>query len=203
MEVHKICDKLYPLVLKHKNDAHVELEMRVGKFNGKMFDTNVGKQTFDKVLKGLHKYNGWEKVIETEHEVFYRENDGIRMSVDEATSKEVIIRKERIKNEDFKKLKGTPYDVRFSISKEIPLPDDTSVIMDKKKMKKRMSFIRKNLAIDMTICIGDLYDMDAEDPTVYQIEFEIIEPVRIETKDELFNIIHKLSDVFKLLDTNK
>ena len=203
MEVHKLCDKLYPLVLKHKNEAHVELEMRIGKFNGKMFDTNVGKQTFDKVMAGLQKYMGWEKVVGTEHEVFYKENDGTRISVDEATGTEVIIRKERVKNEDFKKMKGTPYDVRFSVSKEIPLPEDTNRDMDKKKTKKRMSFIRKNLAIDMTICIGDSHDMDAEDPMVYQIEFEIIDPTRVQTKDELFNIIHKLSDVFKLLDTNK
>lgn len=203
MEVHKICDKLYPLVQKHKDDVHVELEMRLGKFNGKMFDTNVGKATFDKVMMGLQKYMGWEKVIGTEHEVFYKETDGTRISVDEATGTEVIVRKERVKNEDFKKMKGTPYDVRFSVSKEIPLPEDTARDMDKKKTKKRMSFIRKNLSIDMTICIGDSHDMDAEDPVVYQIEFEIVDPTRVQTKDEMFNIIHKIKDIFNLLDTNK
>ena len=203
MEVHKLCDKLYPLVQKHKDDAHVELEMRLGKFNGKMFDTNVGKATFDRVMAGLQQYTGWEKVIGSQHEVFYRESDGTRISIDEATGEEVIVRKERVKNEDFKKIRGTPYDVRFSVSKEIPLPEDTERNMDKKKLKKRMSFIRKNLAIDMTICVGDSHDMDAEDPMVYQIEFEIIDPTRVQTKDEMFNIIHKIKDIFKLLDTNK
>lgn len=100
-------------------------------------------------------------------------------------------------------MKGTPYDVRFSVSKEIPLPEDTARDMDKKKTKKRMSFIRKNLSIDMTICIGDSHDMDAEDPVVYQIEFEIVDPTRVQTKDEMFNIIHKIKDIFNLLDTNK
>ena len=203
MDVHKLCDKLYPLVLKHREEPHVELEMRLGKFNGKMFDTNVGKADFDRVMKGLQKYMGWEKVVGMEHEVFYRESDGVRISVDEATGEETIIRKERLKNEDFKKIKGTPYDVRFSVSKEHPLPPDTNRDMDKKKTKKRMSFIRKNLSIDMTICIGDSHDMDAEDPMSYQIEFEIIDPSRIQTKDEMFNIIHKVKDVFNLLDTNK
>lgn len=203
MEVQKVCDKIYPLVLKHKNEPHIELEMRLGKFNGKMFDTNVGKQTFDKVMAGLQKYTGWEKIIGTEHEVFYNESSGVRISIDEATGTEVIVRKERVKIEDFKKMKKTPYDVRFSISKEIPLPVDTDRDMDKKKTKKRISFIRKNLSIDMTICISDSCDMDSEDPMVYQIEFEIIDPTRIESRDEMFNIIHKISDVFKLLDTNK
>jgi len=203
MEVHKLCDKLYPLLLKYKNEEHIELEMRLGKFNGKMFDTNVGKTTFDRVMLGLQKYMGWEKVVGTEHEVFYKENDGTRISVDEATGTEVIMRKERVKNEDFKKMKGTPYDVRFSVSKEIPLPEDTNRDMDKKKTKKRMSFVRKNLSIDMTICIGDSHDMDAEDPMVYQIEFEIVDPTRVQTKDDLFNMIHKIKDLFNLFDTNK
>jgi hypothetical protein len=203
MEVHKLCDKIFPLVQKHKNDPHVELEMRLGKFNGKMFDTNVGKATFDRVILGLQKYTGWEKVIGTEHEVFYRETDGTRISVDEATGTEVIVRKERVKNEDFKKMKGTPYDVRFSVSKEIPLPEDTNRDMDKKKTKKRVSFIRKNLSIDMTICVGDSHDMDAEDAMVYQIEFEIIDPTRVLTKDDMFNTIHKIKDLFILLGTNK
>ena len=203
MDTHKICDKLYPLVQKHKDDPHVELEMRLGKFNGKMFDTNVGKATFDRVMIGLQRYMGWEKVVGMEHEVFYRESDGVRISVDEATGDEAIVRKERVKNEDFKKLKGTPYDVRFSVSKEHPLPPDTNRDMDKKKTKKRVSFIRKNLSIDMTICVGDSHDMDAEDPMSYQIEFEIIDPTRVQSKDEMFNIIHKVKDLFNLLDTNK
>lgn len=203
MDVHKLCEKIHPLVLKYREEQHVELEMRLGKFNGKMFDTNVGKATFDRVMTGLQKYMGWEKVIGTEHEVFYRENDGVRISVDESTGDETIVRKERVKNEDFKKIKDTPYDVRFSVSKEHPLPPDTNRDMDKKKTKKRMSFIRKNLSIDMTICIGDSHDMDVEDPMSYQIEFEIIDPTRVQSKEDMFNIIHKLKDLFKLLDTNK
>jgi hypothetical protein len=203
MDVHKLCDKMYPLVLKHKDEPHVELEMRLGKFNGKMFDTNVGKATFDRVMVGLQKYMGWEKVVGTEHEVFYREKDGVRISVDEATGDETIVHKERVKNEDFKKIKDTPYDVRFSVSKEHPLPPDTERDMDKKKTKKRMSFVRKNLTIDLTICIGDSHDMDAEEPVTYQIEFEIIDPQRVQTKDDMFNIIHKIKDVFNLLCTNK
>lgn len=203
MDVHKLCDKVYPIVTAYKDEPYMEIEMRLGKFNGKMFDTNVGKATFDRVMTGLQKYMGWEKVIGTKHEVFYRESDDVRISVDEATGDETIMRKERIKQEDFKKIKGTPYDVRFSVSKETPMPQDTNRDMDKKKTKQRVSFIRKNLSIDMTICIGDMHDMDAEDPMTYQIEFEIVDPKLVQTKDEMFNIIHKIKDVFNLLDTNK
>ena len=203
MDVHKLCDKIWPLVQTYKDEPHVELEMRLGKFNGKMFDTSLGQETFNRVTIGLQRYMGWEQVRGTEHEVFYRESDGVRISVDESSGEETIVRKERVKNEDFKKLKGTPYDVRFSVSKEHPMPEDTNRDMDKKKTKKRMSFIRKNLSIDMTICSGDSHDMDVEEPMSYQIEFEIVDPTRIQTRDEMFNIIHKIKDLFKLLDTNK
>ena len=78
--------------------------MRLGKFNGKVFDTNVGKATFDRVLIGLRKYTEWEQVRTIKSEVFYRESDGVRITLDETTNEETIVRKERVKNEDFKKL---------------------------------------------------------------------------------------------------
>lgn len=199
MDVHRLFDKIWPLVLKHREDPHVELEMRLGKFNGKLFDTNVGKVTFDRIMAGLQQYTHWEKIVGTEHEVFYRERDGLRISVDDATGEETVVRKERLKNEDFKKMKGTPYDVRFSVSKELPVTDLADRDMDKKKTKRRVSFVRKNLAIDMTMCIGDTHDMDAEDAVAYQVECEIVDPTRVQTKDELFNIVHKIKDIFKLL----
>lgn len=201
MDIHKLFDKVWPLVTKHKDEPHVELEMRLGKFNGKLFDTNVGRPTFDRIMAGLKRYDQWEQIVATEHEVFYRERDGLRISVDDATGEETVVRKERVKNEDFKKMKGTPYDVRFSVSREMPVAPEDLVDrdMDKKKTKQRVSFVRKNLTIDMTVCTGDTRDMDTEDPVAYQIECEIVDPMRVQTKDELFNIIHKIKDLFKLL----
>ena len=203
MDVEKLCDKIWPVVCKYRSISHVEMEMRLGKFNGKVFDTNVGKATFDRVLIGLRKYTEWEQVRTIKSEVFYRESDGVRITLDETTNEETIVRKERVKNEDFKKLKDSPYDVRFSVSSETPLTTDINRDMDKKKTKDRMSFIRKNLSIDMTVCVGDSHDMDSEEKVSYQIEFEIIDPSRIQTRDEMFNIIHKIKDVFNLLNTSK
>ena len=75
--------------------------------------------------------------------------------------------------------------------------------MDKKKNKYRLSFIRKNLSIDMTIINGDVEDMDTEDPNRYQIEFEIIDPKLVTDDNTLFNIVHKIKDVFNILDSSK
>jgi hypothetical protein len=81
--------------------------------------------------------------------------------------------------------------------------DDVNRDMDKKKIKQRLSFIRKNVTIDITIVTGDTHDLDSEDPMSYQVEFEIINPSNITSKDDLFKILHKINDVFIMLNNNR
>ena len=202
MNVVTIFDKVKPLFDKHKDEDHVEFEIRAGKFNCGTFDTNVGQVDFDKIMKGLQNYDGWERVVTTHEEVYYQEKDNLRISIDEQTSDEKIVRKERLHNENFEKLDNSPFDIRFSVSKETPL-DDYDGEMDKKKTKRRISFIRKNLSIDMTCVTGDVEDMDMEDPNSYQVELEIINPKLVENDNCLFNILHKVKDLFNILDTSK
>lgn len=202
MDVRTLFESIKPLFEQHKNDEHVEFEFRLGKFNCGTFDTDVGKQRFELVLDGLRQYAGWERIVSINEEVFYRESDNLRISIDSTTGDEKIVKKERVHNEDFDKLRGAPYDVRFGISKETPI-EDYEGEMDKKKNKYRLSFIRKNLSIDMTIINGDVEDMDTEDPNRYQIEFEIIDPKLVTDDNTLFNIVHKIKDVFNILDSSK
>jgi hypothetical protein len=201
MNTEIIVKKIESAFENNKNDPEIEVEIRLGKFNGKMFDTNVGKEVFDRIFRGLSQYPGWENKKETNSEVFYRDRDSIRMTIDEETGDQAIIQKRSMFKEDFKKIKGAPYDIRFSICKEVAQPDDMELNdMDRKRFKKRISFIRKNLSIDMTISSGDSEDMDNEDPTSYQVEFEIVKPSDVSTRNELFNIMYKINDVFKLLE---
>jgi hypothetical protein len=201
MDVKSIFEKVKPVFEKYKNDEHIEFEVRIGKFNSGTFDTDVGAQRFNSILDGLRKYDGWERVMNTAEEVFYRESDNLRISIDENTAEEKIVKKLRVHNEDFKKLGNAPYDIRFSVSTETPV-EDYEGEMDKKKTKRRLSFIRKNLSIDMTVVTGDMEDMDTEDPNVYQIEMEIVNPKLVKDDNELFNILHKVKDLFNILDTS-
>ena len=200
MNVHKVCDIIEPIFNKYKDDEHVEMEMRLGKYNGKFFDTNIGEKMYINLMKGLNKYDGWERIEKSQTEVFYREKDNLRITIDESTNEETVIRKERVHVEDFKQLEGTPFDILFCVSKELPIEHDYDSEMDCKKTKTRTSYIRKNLSIDMTSIIGGAQDMDSEDPFTYQVEFEIIKPENVEDKDTLFNIIHKIKDVFNILE---
>jgi len=186
---------------KFKHTEHVEFELRLGKFNGTFFDTNVGEENFNRILDGLQRYDGWESVTENSYEIFYSDNDNVRLTVDDDTEDQVQVQKISMHKEDFKKYKNTPFDVRVSVSKETPIEGE--FIMNSKRCKKRISFLRKNLSIDMTISTGDARDIDAEDATSFQVELEIVDPTKVENNDQLFNILYKVNDIFKLLSNNK
>ena len=51
----------------------------------------------------------------------------------------------------------------------------------------------------MTISSGDAVDMDSEEECSYQIEFEIVDPKQVKSRDAFFNIIHKVNDLSKLI----
>ena len=194
MDTKSITEKIKDVFETHKNEEHIEVEIRLGKHNGSLFDTNVGKETFERVLKGLRKYNGWEETKTTSTDVFYDDTNGIRITSDEDTGEQVMIQKIKVVKEDFK---YEPLDVRFSISREIPTHG--SYDMDRKRSKYRHSFIRKNLSIDMTVSSGDSVDMDSEDASSYQIELEIVKPSDVGSYNDLFNILHKVNDLSKLI----
>lgn len=202
MDVRSIFERVKPVFDKYRNEEHIEFEVRIGKFNCGTFDTNVGKAEFETILDGLKRYDGWERVVSTAEEVFYRESDNLRISIDENTSEEKIVQKDKVHKEDFDKLVNAPFDIRFGVSVETPI-EDYEGDMDKKKMKRRMSFVRKNLSIDMTIVQGDVEDLDTEDPNSYQIELEIIDPKLVKDDNELFNILHKVKDLFNILNTSR
>ncbi|ALI95278.1 hypothetical protein AP053_gp167 [Ostreococcus mediterraneus virus 1] len=194
-DIKTIIEKLLPVFETHREEEHIEVEMRLGKHNGSFFDTNVGKDTFERVMEGLRKYDGWEKTEMSELDVYYNDANNIRLSVNKDTGENGnMIQKINVLKEDFN---GTPLDMRFSVSREIPTWGEYE--MDRVRTKTRHSFVRKNLSIDMTISSGDNADMDSEEECSYQIEFEIVDPTKVSTRDEFFNIIHKVNDLSKLI----
>ena len=46
---------------------------------------------------------------------------------------------------------------------------------------------------------GGAFDPDSEDEAVYQVELEIVDPSKVESVDELYNICWKVEDILKLL----
>ena len=189
-----IAENVLPIFEAHKAEGDIEVEIRLGKHNGSLFDTNVGKDTWKRVLKGLKKYNGWENVKSSTSEVYYSDANNVRITADEDTGEQTMIQKISVVKEDFK---CDPLDVRFCVAREIPTTGEYE--MDRKRTKTRHSFVRKNLSIDMTISSGDNADMDSEEEASYQIELEIIKPSEVDSVYKFQNILNKIEDLMKLV----
>ena len=189
-----LTEKVLPIFEAHKNEGDIEVEIRFGKHNGALFDTNVGKDVWKQVLKGLRKYDGWESTKTSTVDVYYNDNNNVRITVDEDTGEQTMIQKISVVKEDFKR---EPLDVRFCVAREIPTSGEYE--MDRKRTKTRHSFVRKNLSIDMTISSGDNADMDSEEEASYQIEMEIVKPSDVDSIYKFKNILQKIDDLTKLI----
>jgi hypothetical protein len=187
-------EKVGPTFSMYQNEPHVEMELRLGKINRGTFDTNVGQSTFEKILKRLHKYTGWESIKKTSDIAYYKDN--IRLIVDEDTDESIQITKKKIAHVDHM-LPGKPLDVRFAVATEKPCTQEVDEYVTAKK-RVRESFVRKNLAIDMTVVSGNPADLDSEEENSYQIEFEILDPKKITDNTVLYNLVYKVNDVLDL-----
>ena len=194
MDIKHITDTILPSFEALKTEENIEVEVRLGKHNGSLFDTNVGKETWERVLKGLKNYDGWESTNYIESDVYYNDNSNVRITSNEDTGEQTMIQKISVVKEDFK---CATLDVRVSIAREIPTSGEYE--MDRKRTKMRHSFVRKNLSIDMTISSGDNVDMDSEEEASYQIELEIVKPGDVDSVYKLFNIINKVNDLVKIM----
>lgn len=189
-----LTERVLPIFEAHKNEEDIEIEIRLGKHNGSLFDTNVGKDTWKRVLAGLKKYDGWESVKTTTADVYYNDANNVRITCDEESGEQTMIQKISVIKEDFKR---DPLDVRFCVAREIPTSGGYD--MDRKRSKTRHSFVRKNLSIDMTISSGDNVDMDSEEEAMYQIEMEIVKPSDVDSIYKFQNILQKIDDLCKLI----
>jgi hypothetical protein len=153
---------------------------------------------FDRVMSGLRKYKEWENVVETHTSVYYKGNT--RVIVNEDNENEIIkMEKINISKTDFK-LEKNIMDVRLAVSTETIIESEGDGVMDSIRTKHRVSFIRKNLSIDMTVVQGDSCDMDNEEENRYEIELEIINLNLVRDDKELYNLIHKIFDILKIVE---
>jgi hypothetical protein len=186
-----------PLIRQHAKRPNTEIEFRFGRPSGKGLDTNVGPETFERVLRALKKYDGWETTKHTNATVYYFDGNK-RLTVDEETDEQVGQIKKRVLVDDFQ-MASAPFDVRLGISTEQPFDYDGEETSTKQTTKERWSFVRKNLSIDMTVVKGTPDDKDSDEDTMYQIEMEIIDPSQISDENNLFNLIYKIFDLMKCI----
>lgn len=190
-------DTFKPAFKTHHKKKYAEVEFRLGKINGNRFDPDVGKDSFNRLISALDTYKGWEKIESSEYSV-YNGPDNFRCTIDENNDTREGMIKKRLINKNFR-TNGMPFDLRMSISTETPQEETGDEVYESISHKKRKSYIRKGLRIDMTEVSGEEMDIDAENPVVYQVEFEILDPKNTNERSQLRNHIQKTEDLMKCL----
>ena len=188
-------DRWESLIRQNASTPSVEIEIRFGKMNRGSFDTNVSKDTYDKVLRRLRRYDGWESVEESDTSNFYYEG-GKRATYDNLEDDmTACVVKKRVLVDDVS-LDNELFDVRLGISTETPCEHRDDEEYTKVRNRKRVSFLRKDLRIDVTAVSGDPEDPDSENETEYQVELELLRVP--ESRHELYNMVYKIFDVLKI-----
>ena len=174
---------------KYKNVKHVEMEMRLGKIYRGGFDTDVGQTNFSRIITALEKFDTWEKIEESDTSMYYSKN--VRTSFDNVTDEHLeTVEKTKIECFDTK-FDHFPYDVRFCASVEKPVGTGENVA-EMVRVKRRKSFTRKNLRIDMTIVKGESDDLDDEADERYEVELEIMDVNAIFSDVQMYNTLYKV-----------
>lgn len=190
--------EILQFIKPHLQKNHLEIEFRLGKKNCKYFDTNIGKDTFEKLFRRLSRYPEWESVKTQKATVFYGARKGLRVVYDEEKDEQVsCVCKYNFGNLD-QVLEGFPLDVRIAMSIENPATYDSEKdVFTNERKRTRTSFVRKGLTIDMSIVESS--DKDSENPLSYQVELEITEPPSGLDENRIKNHYQKVFDVMKLL----
>jgi hypothetical protein len=195
-------DNLFQTTKTHfnrfKSLPNLEIELRLGKKNRNLFDTNLGEEKFKKIKEALDNFQTWEKVIHSNITSYFHKE--YRYDYNEDSDEASTIIKKKLIKTDFV-LPDQPLDVRLSIAQEIPQPDFNveDIEMEYVRNKIRTSYIRKNLSLDLTEVTGNPDDMDDESDKSYELEMEIIDISKIKTENDLYNIIYKVFCILKTL----
>ena len=163
-------NKILPHLEKYKNYPHLEVEFRLGflEDDDKFFNTSIPKEFFEKIAKVLKSNKNWKSQERTVVNDFF--NKGLRMSV-YSDGKRECIKKNKFFSMDFT-FEYTPFDLRVSISQELPksisefIIDDTDTNSIFKREKDRMSYVHKIWSFDIT-------SVKTTDNSVEDTSFEI------------------------------
>lgn len=144
-------DYLSQIINQYKKTENIEIEIRLGQIQFDGFKSGLGsKDFFDKIKNTLDSAKCWTKIINNKSEELC--NNGIRRTTHfngKKVMKHQCIKKEKIVNKNFE-YTGTPYDLRISVSKEIPVDDKIKPGNGIIRKKNRYSYYYKDYIVDLT-----------------------------------------------------
>lgn len=154
---------------------HVEVEVRLGRVNGKRFNSGVNKSIFSKISNGLQSYTNWDKTEFCRSTVLnFDKIDNTIRCISEIKDGETSVRyisKQKVCILDFTSV-STCCDIRMCVSLEIPVTarprlDDAT----RRVVRDRISYTLGKWRYDLTTVT------DIQGQEEYQVEIELVDPV--------------------------
>ena len=177
----KAISTISSLIEEFKDLDGVEFEFRLGRMNGRKFDSNVGKDYFNKIAGILTTNTSWDTQQMLHTTEYSKKKSNIRQILDEKTDTEMFIEKKRLKDVTYS-VEGLPLDFRFSVSQEIILKNQEPMEeCDFVREKKRTSRHHKNWKFETTQVDGGDIDPDEESTTRFEVELEVKDPTVIKS----------------------
>lgn len=198
----KAIETIKKLMEEHKDLEGVEFEFRLGRQNGRKFDSNIGQAYFQKVAASLTTNSSWNAQHMLHTTEYSKKKSNVRQILDEQTDTESFMMKKRLKDCTFT-VDEFPLDFRFSVSQETVLSDqETMEDCDFVREKKRTSRHHKNWKYETTQVEGGDVDPDEESSVRYEVELEVLDPTKIENNDS-YRTWFAHSGILKVMDMLK
>ena len=198
----KAISTISKLIEEHGNVPGIEFEFRLGRMNGRKFDSNIGQELFQKIAGTLTTNTSWNNQYMSHTIEYSKKKSNLRQILDEKNDTETFMIKERLKDVSFS-VDGLPLDFRFSVSKETIIEDqDTMDECDFVREKKRTTRCHKNWKFETTQVEGGDVDPDEESVVRYEVELEVMDPTKIEDH-ESYRDWFAHSGILKIMDMLK
>lgn len=172
------------LIKKYKKLDNVEIELRIGQIQDESFIPGLNSNEFyEKILEKLNSCKDFKKITNTTEDIISGNYRKTILFNNKRVAKQTTMEKVKIETHNLTYTE-TPYDIRISISKEVPKEeikikkDENSIV----RKKQRNSFIYKDYRIDLTKVITTKNTVDT---TSYELEIELL------------NLKNDVSDVYR------
>ena len=169
---------------KYVHKPFVEFEFRLGKQSKGGFDTNIGKNNYNNILKTLQSFPNWRcSTVSSYKDTFYQNGLRINSSSNEAVTKSKLYASN-------KKLSPHTFDIRFAICLETPAVQNNESDEIYVRDKTRHSFRHEFFRIDLT----HITNIDS-----YELEIEIVDMDYARKHSPSFIITCILKEVVNLI----
>lgn len=145
----------------------LEIEFRIGIYDQdrQTFETNIGKENFEKISEQLNSSDIWSEVL-TKNTVDYFLN-GRRLSI--AGDEKICIKKNKLEVHDFV-ISGSKFDLRVSVSRELKTNKFQQEKANYIRVKDRTSYVHDIWSYDLTT----IRSKDSNEPISYEFELEVL-----------------------------